>query len=107
GANLTYQWRKNGKNLPNGGNISGATSPTLSIGSFSDADLGIYSVAVFNPAGSVISKNASVRLSKFDINEALVAYFNLDQTSGTVATNSASGGKPGNVNGTATWVKGQ
>ncbi|MEO8428974.1 MAG: LamG-like jellyroll fold domain-containing protein, partial [Verrucomicrobiota bacterium] len=107
GANLTYQWRKNGKNLPNGGNVSGATSSTLTIGSFGDADEGIYSVAVFNPAGSALSKNASVRLSKFDINESLVAYFKFDETSGATAANSAPGGVTGTVNGTAVWGAGK
>src|SRR4029079_15570248 len=31
GTGLTYQWRKNGVALQNGGNISGATSATLTI----------------------------------------------------------------------------
>jgi autotransporter-associated beta strand protein len=31
GAGLTYQWRRDGTNLNNGGNISGATSATLTI----------------------------------------------------------------------------
>ncbi len=107
GEGLTYQWRKNGKNLPNGGNISGATSATLTISAFSEADEGIYSVAVFNPGGSVISANAAVSLSKFDINDALVGYWKLDSTSGTTAANSASGGQPGTVDGTASWSAGQ
>ena len=107
GNNLTYQWRKNGRNLPNGGHISGATTSTLTISSFSDADAGIYSVAVFGPAGSVVSENASVRTSKFDIKDALVAYLKLNETSGTNAVNSATNGRPGAVNGTATWVAGK
>ena len=107
GNNLTYQWRKNGANLPNGGHISGATTSTLTISSFSDADAGIYSVAVFGPAGSVVSENASVRTSKFDIKDALVAYLKLNETSGTNAVNSATNGRPGAVNGTATWVAGK
>ena len=31
GAGLTYQWRRDGTNLSNGGNISGATSATLTV----------------------------------------------------------------------------
>ena len=107
GNNLTYQWRKNGVNLPNGGHISGATTSTLAISSFADTDVGIYSVAVFNSAGSVISKNASVRISKYNIQDALVGYWKLDETSGTLAVNAVSGGLAGNVTGTAAWMAGQ
>jgi len=106
GDNLTYQWRKNGRNLPNGGKVSGATSATLTITGFSDTEEGVYSVAVFNPAGSQISKNAAVRLSKFDISEGLAGYWKLNETSGTTAANAASGGKAGTVTGTAAWGKG-
>lgn len=38
GVNVTYQWRRNNTNLLNGGNISGATSPTLQINNASAAD---------------------------------------------------------------------
>jgi hypothetical protein len=107
GSDLVYQWRKNGRNLPNGGNISGATSSALTISSFGEADVAIYSVAVFNPAGSTISRNASVRLSTFNINEALVGYWKLDEASGTAAANAVASGKAGKVNGTAAWGAGQ
>ena len=107
GDNLTYQWRKNGKNLPNGGNISGATTATLTISSFSEADVGVYNVAVFNPGGSVISRTVAAHLSKYDITDALVGYWKLDETSGTTAANSATGGQPGTVNGTASWQAGR
>src|SRR3989442_8620800 len=104
GNNLTYQWRKNGVNIPDGGHVSGATTSTLTISSFADTDVGLYSVAVFSAAGSVVSKNASVRISKYNIQDALVGYWKLDDTSGTTAANSVSGGQAGVVNGTATWV---
>jgi len=107
GSSLTYQWRKNGVSLPNGGHVSGATTSTLSISSFSAEDVGIYSVAVFNPAGSSISKNASVRISKYSITDGLVGNWKLDETTGTVAANSVAGGQVGVVNGTASWVAGQ
>ncbi|MBM3833088.1 MAG: hypothetical protein FJ403_07420 [Verrucomicrobia bacterium] len=107
GNNLTYQWQKNGRNIPNGGNISGATTPTLTIAGVSEADAALYSVAVFNPGGSTISKNASLRISKFDINDQLIGYWKLDETAGSTAANAAAGGKAGQVNGTAAWAKGQ
>jgi hypothetical protein len=64
-------------------------------------------VAVFNPAGSVISKNASVRISKYNIQDALVGYWKLDETSGTTAANAVSGGQAATANGTASWAAGQ
>jgi len=107
GTGLTYQWRKNGVNIHNGGNISGATSATLTISPFGPADAGIYSVAVFSPAGSVVSANAAVALSNYNIKDGLIEYWKFDDGSGTNATNSATGGKAGEVGGTATWGSGK
>jgi len=107
GNNLTYQWRKSGKNLPNGGHISGVTTSTLTISSLSAADEGIYSVAVFNPAGSVVSGNASVYVSKYDINDAMVGYFKFDASSGSSAANSVTGQQAATLSGSPTWGKGQ
>jgi len=110
GSGLTYQWRKAGRNISNGGNISGATSPDLFISDFSSADVGVYSVAVFNASGSVISKNATAGLSTYNITDQLAGYWKLDETTGTTAANSAPGAaanSAGVVNGTATWAAGQ
>ena len=107
GSNLTYQWRKNGRNIPNGGNISGANTATLVIDDFTEADAGVYSVAVFNSAGSVISGNAAFGLSEFDIADRLVGHWKFDETSGTRVANSVAGGAPGEVVGTPTWGAGK
>src|SRR5207249_1363701 len=40
GTALTYQWRKNGSNISNGGTISGATSPTLTLTGVASGDSG-------------------------------------------------------------------
>ena len=59
---------------------------------------------------SVISKNATANLSTYNINDALVGYWKLDETSGTTAANSAPGAAAnsvGVVTGNANWVAGQ
>jgi hypothetical protein len=46
---FTYQWQFNGTNLANGGNISGATTPILTISNTTAADAGSYQLFVTNP----------------------------------------------------------
>jgi len=107
GDGLTYQWRKNGYNVLDGGNISGATTATLTISNVSEDDVAVYSVAVFNPGGSVVSRNASLRLTTYDIKESLVGHWKLNETSGATAANAIAGGSPGNVTGTSSWGAGR
>jgi uncharacterized repeat protein (TIGR03803 family) len=57
---LNYQWQKNGTNLVNGGNISGATNSTLTIANLSDADAAIYSAVVSDVYSSVTTSNATL-----------------------------------------------
>jgi hypothetical protein len=56
-APLTYTWSKDGNNLTDGGNISGATSATLSISSVSFADQGNYIVTVMNGANATLQSS--------------------------------------------------
>jgi hypothetical protein len=107
GNNLTYQWRKNGYNLYDGGGVSGARTATLTISPFDAANEGIYSVAVFNSAGSTVSVNASAYMSAYNIQDALVAHWAYDETTGTNAANSVAGGLPANFFGNPTWGAGQ
>jgi Pro-kumamolisin, activation domain/Bacterial surface protein, Ig-like domain/Immunoglobulin domain/Immunoglobulin I-set domain/Bacterial Ig-like domain (group 3)/Bacterial Ig domain len=57
---LAYQWLFNGTNLPDGGNVSGATSNTLTLAPVTLADAGSYRVVVTNNYGSVTSGMASL-----------------------------------------------
>jgi glucose/arabinose dehydrogenase/PKD repeat protein len=57
---LQYRWRRNGVNLTDGGRISGAVTPTLSIASVTAADAGSYQCVVSNACGSVISSAATL-----------------------------------------------
>jgi hypothetical protein len=52
GESITdYQWKKNGVNLTNGGNISGATSANLQIANIVSSDFDSYSVEVTSTCG--------------------------------------------------------
>lgn len=60
---MGYQWIKNGTNLANGGNISGATNSNLSITNISETDAASYFVVVSNPQGSSSSSNATLTVN--------------------------------------------
>lgn len=55
---LTYQWQLNGTNLTNGGNISGATTATLTVNNVGMSDSGSYRVIVSNANTNVITTPA-------------------------------------------------
>src|SRR5262249_2464813 len=55
GASPVYQWRKNGVNLANGSNVSGATTSALALANVSASDAANYTVVITNAAGSVTS----------------------------------------------------
>lgn len=57
---LTYQWQFNSNNLSNGGNISGATTPSLTISNAAATNEGSYQLLVMNPAGTTPSSNATL-----------------------------------------------
>ncbi|MDA3891308.1 MAG: ice-binding family protein [Salinivirgaceae bacterium] len=65
GVGLTYQWRKGNDNLTNTGNVSGATSETLTINPMAFVDtVSNYNVVVSNICGrNVTSANDSLRIS--------------------------------------------
>ncbi len=55
---FSYQWRRNGVNLSNGGSVSGATTATLRLANVTPAQAGTYSLTVSNAAALVVSSNA-------------------------------------------------
>ena len=73
---LTYQWRKDGVNLVDGGNVSGAGSPALSIAGARAGDAGSYSVVASNEAGSTPSNAAA--LTVFTPDQAFLQRLFLD-----------------------------
>ena len=56
GAGHTYQWKKNGKDIP------GETNSTLNVADLISEDAGEYSVSVTNLVGSVTSRSARLRV---------------------------------------------
>lgn len=94
GESITgYQWKKNGVNLSNGGNVSGATSANLQIANLASSDFGSYSVEVTSTCG--------VGINSVNINESgiinignLTAYYPLNNSSADSSGN--------NYNATAT-----
>ncbi len=57
-APLSYHWQENSASLSDGGNISGSTTPTLTIANVSAASAGTFSVIVSNALNSVASTGA-------------------------------------------------
>ncbi|HTB85104.1 MAG TPA: immunoglobulin domain-containing protein [Candidatus Sulfotelmatobacter sp.] len=55
GTSPNIQWYKGGTLLPNGVNVSGATSATLTLTGVADGDAASYTVVLTNAAGSVTS----------------------------------------------------
>jgi probable HAF family extracellular repeat protein len=62
-GNLACQWYANGVPMQDGGRISGSATATLTISNVSETDVALYTVVVSNPAGSVESGNAAVRVN--------------------------------------------
>lgn len=63
GSDLTYQWRRDGVDLADGGSISGATTDTLVIAGALPADAGDYDVVVENPCGQMASAPATLTVT--------------------------------------------
>lgn len=59
---LTYQWRKDGDNLTDGGNISGSTSDALQIAAVDAANVGTYDCVVTDSVGGTLSNPATLSL---------------------------------------------
>ncbi len=97
GASITgYQWKKNGVNLTNGGNISGATSANLQIANIVSSDFGSYSVEVTSTCGIGIN---SVNITESGIINVgnLTAYYPFNNGS-----SADTGGNNYNATATAT-----
>ncbi len=59
-APFTYQWRRDGTNISNAGNVSGVTTDTLTITSAGSSNNGSYTVVIGNAYGSTTSTPPAV-----------------------------------------------
>jgi uncharacterized repeat protein (TIGR03803 family) len=59
---VSYQWRKNGRAIADGENLSGSNARTLTLTNIGTSDAGTYSVIVSNASGSVTSANALLQI---------------------------------------------
>ncbi|MDB6058394.1 MAG: multidomain protein with s-layer y region, glug motif, ig motif, i-set domain, partial [Verrucomicrobiales bacterium] len=59
-STLRYQWQKDGAKLVNGGNVSGATTATLSLTSVASSDAAFYRCIVLNNSSYTISSTAGL-----------------------------------------------
>jgi uncharacterized repeat protein (TIGR03803 family) len=59
---VSYQWRKNGKNLADAADLFGSSTRTLLLSNITIADAANYSVVVSNISGSIISSSARLEV---------------------------------------------
>ncbi|MEQ1750791.1 MAG: immunoglobulin domain-containing protein, partial [Prosthecobacter sp.] len=62
-AMITYEWRKNGVPLSNGGNITGTTSTLLTITAVTEANDGIYDCIVRRGVSATTSDSAALNVN--------------------------------------------
>jgi hypothetical protein len=70
----SYQWQFENVDLVNGGGISGATSPTLTITSTTTNRIGHYRVKVSNGTGTVPSQSVLLALDTFNFYPVVALY---------------------------------
>ena len=66
---LSYQWRRSGTNLLNGGKITGATSSSLVLSTVSQADAGGYNVVVTGIGSVTSAPPATLTVVNFQTNQ--------------------------------------
>jgi hypothetical protein len=75
---FSYQWIRNNSPLSDGGNISGATSNTMTVVAVTANDLGDYSVTVSNACGGIATAPAQISLAP----PTLPVLYDLDPANG-------------------------
>jgi hypothetical protein len=87
--------------------ITGATSPTLSIADLNASQHeGNYTVVVSNAFGSATSSVAQIDVNG-SLTEGLVGWWKFDETDGNIAYDSSGNGNDGNLTNGPTWIDGK
>lgn len=81
GSGLTYQWKKNGVNMSNGGGVSGVTTATLTLNNVQGSAEANYSVVVTDSSSRSVTGNSYLVVFtpsnlSFDPNATLNGYIN-------------------------------
>jgi sugar lactone lactonase YvrE len=105
-APVTYQWEENGHPLSNSANVGGANSATLTLTNVTTASSGTYSVIVSGTYGSVSSSPATLTVFYVPPADSIqpVAWWLLNEGTGTVAFDYSGNGHNGTINPGVTWT---
>ena len=79
GAKLTYQWQKNGEDVTDGANVSGATTKTLKLTNLQPGDSGDYTLKISGPGGDVTTDPAALTVEAI----VLASEIKVQQPAGT------------------------
>jgi hypothetical protein len=86
---MAYQWKKGGAPLSNTGNVSGATSASLTISSVAASDADDYTVDVSNLAGPAASSAAA--LTVYSASPATLTLVSLQDGNATISLTGVPG----------------
>ncbi|MBX3737116.1 MAG: immunoglobulin domain-containing protein [Candidatus Didemnitutus sp.] len=89
-SGITYQWTRNGVDLVNGGNISGATAATLTLSSVTLGDAGSYAVRASSGSSVAVSNSVTLTIGAAEANDNFANATALTGTSGTVSGNNST-----------------
>ena len=108
-APLSYHWLFNGNILAGGGGVTGANTAILTLTGVSNINAGAYSVIITNTAGAVTSSVVNLSIlsvgTNFDqgtLGLAPLAFWRLNETSGTLAADASGNGWNGTYNAAVT-----
>jgi Concanavalin A-like lectin/glucanases superfamily/Bacterial Ig domain/Immunoglobulin domain/NHL repeat len=103
---LTYQWRKNDAPLTDSANVSGVTTSTLTISNVTSADEAGYSVLIGNGHGDFSSSEATLTVFAIPPPDSIqpVAWWQLNEGTGTTAYDYSGSGHDGTLDSGAIWT---